>query len=77
MIIRRSDRHPKAHLDDITTYLIDNNATYTKIEEHSGRCLSAAVVNNHYNVIETKKSESQQSWMWSTVSKVICKKYLL
>jgi len=39
----------------------DGNDDAYNIEEHSGRCLSAAVFDNQYNVTETKMAESQPS----------------
>jgi len=41
------------------------SSTWVLLEEHSERCLSGAIVNNHYNVIESSMAESQSSWTWS------------
>ena len=42
-------------------------AVHKNSEKYSKRCLSAAMVDNHYNVhwLKLKMTESQQSWMWS------------
>ena len=51
---------PEPVFDGVVTYNGKKTIVASKIlDEHSGRCLLAAVVGSYYNVIETKMAESQ------------------